>query len=484
MSSLSIFDAAREQPRALALVDGNEELSFAEVAHRTEPLVAALRRAAPDVLALTPRADTASLLWLYAAFASGTPVLTHHARASEPERQQALALTSASFPTVCDASALDTKAARPRSDAAVFDSNATLSQQADSPRVDPRRPLALIPTSGSTGQPRLVELSRAAIEASAHASAANLGWQSDDLWLLCLPLAHTGGLSIVTRALLGRKPISLFEPGPAGALKQLPRLASLLSRATLVSLVPSLLQALLDAGFSPPPRLRAVLLGGAACAPALARRAHAARIPLLTSYGLTETASQVVTRRYAERFEPLPERDGRVSSGHPLPGVELELRHGAIAVRTPSLLSRYLGDPAAVTDEQGWLVTRDCGQFGAQGELYVRGRLDDVIVTAAENVDPLEVEAALLALPGIDGACVVGTASERFGQIVSAVLVTRDAALGKPPALAERLAPHLAPHKLPRRVLVTSSLPLTASGKVDRKACARLLTAAHADKTL
>ena len=67
---------------------------------------------------------------------------------------------------------------------------------------------------------------------------------------------------------------------------------------------------------------------------------------------------------------------------------------------------------------------------------------------------------------------------------MSAVLVTRDAALGKPPALAERLAPHLAPHKLPRRVLVTSSLPLTASGKVDRKACARRLTAAHADKTL
>jgi acyl-CoA synthetase (AMP-forming)/AMP-acid ligase II len=233
-----------------------------------------------------------------------------------------------------------------------------------------------------------------------------------------------------------------------------------------------LLSALLDAGWAPAPGLRAVLLGGAACPPALARRAHAARVPLLTSYGLTETASQVVTRRYAERFEPLPERDGCVSSGHPLPQVELVLREGCIALRAPSLLTRFVGDPSPALDAGSWLVTRDRAELGPSGELYVRGRVDDIIITGGENVDPLEVEAALLELPGVTAACVFGTASAQFGEVVSAVLVTGNPALATPEKLAEQLGARLARHKLPRRAVCAESLPLTPTGKVDRRACA------------
>jgi O-succinylbenzoic acid--CoA ligase len=167
-----------------------------------------------------------------------------------------------------------------------------------------------------------------------------------------------------------------------------------------------------------------------------------------------------------------------VSSGHPLAGVELALRDGAIALRGPSLFSGHVGDARSALDREGWLLTSDHGQLGSSGELYVRGRLDDVIVTAGEKVDPLEVEAALLELPGVDGACVFGTPSTQFGQVVSAVLVTADAALGRAAALAERLADRLARHKLPRRALRTESLPLTDSGKVDRRACALRFTAA------
>jgi O-succinylbenzoic acid--CoA ligase len=451
VSTFSIFDAARETPGAVALVEAGVELSFGELARRCEPLAAALQRARPPLLALTPRAHTASLLWLYAALATGTPVLSLHARATEADRRQAIALSGAS-PTP-----------DPNPDP-VFEPAAL------SPPPG-RAPLVVIPTSGSSGTPRLVELSRDACLASATASAHNLGWEPRDRWLLCLPLGHAGGLSIVLRCLLARKPVLLFDRGAAGALSRLDELMALLSGATLVSLVPSLLSALLDAGFAPGPRLRAVLLGGAACPPALARRAHAAQIPLLTSYGLTESASQVVTRRYAERFEPLPERDGCVSSGHPLPGVELAVRGGRIALRSPALLSRYVGEPTPTLEADGWLITCDQGELGPDGELYVRGRQDDVIVTAGENVDPLEVEAALLELPGVEGACVFGTPSPQFGQVVSAVLVTRDAALGRPDKLAELLADRLARHKLPRRALCAESLPLTLSGKVDRHAC-------------
>jgi o-succinylbenzoate---CoA ligase len=449
MSTLSIFDAARDAPERIAVIDQGRALSFREAAARTAPLASALVRARPTALALTPRADTESLLWLYAALATGTPVLTLHARATPSERRDAIARARASEVPSPTSGPFDEAAPPPIADSVT---------------------LAFIPTSGSTGTPRLVELSRRAIVASARASAQNLGWEAADRWLLCLPLAHTGGLSIVTRCLLARQSVLLFEPGPSGVLARIDELARVAESATLMSLVPSVLAALLDAGFEPRAGLRAVLVGGAGCSPALAERAHEAGVPLLTSYGLTETASQVVTRRYAERFEPLAVRQGVVSSGHPLPGVELRLTDGALAIRAPSLFSGYLGEAAASLDADGFLLTNDQAELGADGELYVRGRLDDVIVSGGENIDPLEVEAALCSLPAVKAACVFGTASPRFGQVVTAVLVVSDARLGEPAHLAQLLADRLARHKLPRLLHITQSLPLTLSGKVDRRA--------------
>jgi O-succinylbenzoic acid--CoA ligase len=450
MSTLSIFDAAREAPDGVGLVEGAAELSFRELARRTEPLVRRLLAARPAALALTPRADTESLLWLYAALATGTPILPLHGRAAAVENAASIARAAATE---------------------VGSLPATASAAFDLAAPDDAGTLVYLATSGSTGTPRLVQLSRAAALASARASAQNLGWEPRDRWLLCLPLSHAGGLSIVLRSLLARRAVVLFEPDPGGLLARIEELAHVAVQATLISLVPSVLAALLDAGFVAPPRLRAVLVGGAGCAPELAERARAAGLPLLTSYGLTETGSQVVTRRYAERYQPLPTRQGVVSSGHPLPGVELELRAGLIALRSPSLFSGYLGAPASPLDAQGWLVTSDRGQLGADGELYVQGRSDDVIVTGGENVDPLEVEAALSALPQVAAACVFGTPSARFGEVVTALLVTSDATLTDPARLADLLAERLARHKLPRRALLVDSLPLTASGKLDRRAC-------------
>jgi len=450
MSTLSIFDAARDAPDDVAAVDGAAELSFRELARRTEPLARRLLAARPPALALTPRADAGSLSWLYAAFATGTPVLPLHARAAAAENAASVARASA-----MDVEALPLGEPGPLR-LTVIDDDAALVH---------------LPTSGSTGTPRLVQLSRGAVLASARASAQNLGWEPHDRWLLCLPLSHAGGLSIVIRSLLARRAVLLFEPGPGGMLARIDELSRVAARATLISLVPSVLAALLDAGFVATNRLRAVLVGGAGCAPELAARARAAGLPLLTSYGLTETGSQVVTRRYAERFEPLPTRDGVVSSGHPLPGVELRLTGGSIALRSPALFSGYLGDPAPALDAQGWLTTNDRGELGPDGELYVRGRTDDVIVTGGENVDPLEVEAALTSLPQIVAACVFGAPSARFGEVVTALLVSADAALGDPARLATLLGDRLARHKLPRRALLVDALPLTASGKLDRRAC-------------
>jgi o-succinylbenzoate---CoA ligase len=450
--ALSIFDAARDAPTAIAFVDGARTVTYAEAASATRTRYAALLSARPPALALAAEADTESLLWLYAAFASGTPVLTLHARATPSEKARAMQRVGAVEPPA-------------------------LAHTAPTPLPPPTTrlaPLLFIPTSGSTGEPRLVELSRRAVLASAEASAHNLRWLEGDRWLLCLPLSHTGGLSIVVRCLAARRTLLLFRAGPEGLLSDVARLRDALRSATLVSLVPTILERLLDAGRLDAPALRAVLVGGAGCSPALAERAHHAGLPLLTSYGLTETASQVVTRRYAERGGPLRVQSGCVSSGHPLPGVELSLRGDRIALRSPSLLTAYVGEGSPL-DADGWLVTNDRGALGPDGELFVLGRTDDLIVTAGENVDPMEVERALLSLPGVRAACVVGTASETYGAVVSALIVTDDAALGELTHLSILLQSQLAAHKRPRRVALVEALPLTPSGKVDKRACVRLL---------
>jgi len=301
-------------------------------------------------------------------------------------------------------------------------------------------------TSGSTGAARGVVLSRDAIIAAALASEARLGWQPDDAWLLALPLAHAGGLSIVVRGLIARKPIVLVQRDAD--------LLQMLARATLASFVPAQLTALAET--APPPKLRAVLLGGAAAPPALLERARA--WPVLRTYGLTETFGQIATAR-----EP----------GGPLvvlPGVEVICAE-TIEIRAPQLATQYLdGTPIAPR-----FVTADLGEI--EGDvLTVLGRRDDVIITGGEKVQPLDVEAVLTATPGVTAACVFGVSDAKWGHIVAAAIVTAPGFV-RADALAHWHA-KLAPHARPRALAEIAKLPLLPSGKLDRRAIAALPTTA------
>jgi len=337
-----------------------------------------------------------------------------------------------------------------------------------------------VPTSGTSGNPKIVVLSRRAVLASAAACEANLGTLADDRWLLCLPLSHVGGLAVVVRMLAARRTVVLFDSGEAGLLASSRELAARIKerRVSIVSLVPTVLDKLLREGFTPPASLRAVLLGGAGCAPELAERAWHARIPLLTSYGLTESGSQIVARRYAERYEHLARRDDRVSSGRPLAGVELKIVGDRIAVKGPAMLTRYLGVDLPAVDSGGWFLTQDRGVFGERGELFVLGRTDLVLVTGGENVDPEEVERALRELREVQDACVFGLPSAEFGLRIAAVVVLQKISWARAPALRiaalrEGLARTLAPSKIPRSFVFAAALPVTATGKLDRAACVR-----------
>lgn len=314
-------------------------------------------------------------------------------------------------------------------------------------------------TSGSTAEARGVVLSRAALTAAAEASAAHLGWHPDDVWFVPLSLAHAGGLAAIVRCWHARKPIELLDGDWDRG-----RAAALLERCTLASLVPTQLADLLaDPAWRPSPKLRAVLLGGAAASPALLARAAARGVPFLTTYGMTESFGQLATAALDRAGDP-------EAPLVPLAGVELiagtRQAPAPIRVRAPMLATRYL-DGAPIAPE---LVTRDLGYL-EHGALVVVGRADDVIITGGENVHPATVEAVLAATPGVRAAIAFAVPDERWGQIVGAAVVTEselDAA-----AVATWHAA-LPAHARPRELAVVRELPLLATGKLDRRAASQL----------
>jgi O-succinylbenzoic acid--CoA ligase len=315
-------------------------------------------------------------------------------------------------------------------------------------------------------------LSAQALQASAIASAQNLGWLPEDRWLLNLPLAAVGGLSIVTRCLMARRCLVLAQPGafePEALEAQLRE-----QQITLLSLVPTMLDLLLTtkAQLSPPPSLRAILLGGSAASPALLRRAADARWPVLTTYGLTEACSQVTTQPYGTWNR------GELGAGYPLQGIEINVIEGRIALRGPALFSGYLPGPRAASlfSPEGWFLTDDLGQIAADGSLHLLGRSSELITTGGHKVYPLEIEQQLEGRWGIQQACVFGLEDERWGEIIAAAIVGEQ--VPSLQQLKEALREVLAPYKIPRALCALPHLSLGASQKPDR-AGTRSLALAH-----
>ena len=430
--ALSIFAAAREAGDSVALRSGETRLTFAQLAdmarNRLRTLEHDTRDGAPYPLAATNTLDT--LVTLYALLARGIPALILDPRLTSPE------LTALQRAAV---------------------------HAGDLPDADAA---AILFTSGTTGTPRGAVLTRAALIASAEASAANLGWHDDDCWLLAMPIARVGGLSIVTRCLAARRTLAL---APAFDAALLPEWIAA-QRITLASLVPTMLVRLLDAhpAWTAPAHLRAILLGGATASAALLQRAQQRGLPIVITYGLTETCSQVVATRYEARYSP-----AAAGAGMPLSGAAIRVVDGHIEVQGPMLMAGYWGAPALAPG--AWFGTGDLGEIDARGCLFVHARRVDLIVTGGENVYPAEVERVLEAFPGVTAAGVFGVPDETWGQTVAAALVAQPAPA--PETLARYLSARLAPHKRPREICFVRQLPQTVAGKLDRQALPALAPA-------
>ncbi|MEP7053049.1 MAG: class I adenylate-forming enzyme family protein [Pseudomonadota bacterium] len=453
--TLSISQAGRAAPRLEALACEGERLTFGALAARVEYRISALAAFAvcsERPVALLVDGSVHMFELLYALIELGIPLLPIHPRLTAKERAHLLELSDAQ--TLLDPAQIEP---------------ARAAHGAWQPaQIPDERALAFVPTSGSSGTPKLTLLSRRAFLALADADAERVPPRSEDRALLCLPLSHVGGLSVVLRCLLARRCCVVFR-GP-GLLDSIPELAQTLvdERISLLSLVPPVLARLLREapGALAQAPLRALLLGGQACSEALFTEARAHGLPILTSYGLTETCSQASTLAW-----PVPERvgtrNGVVSVGFALPGVELRVAQGLIEVRGPTLFSGYVGEPSPFTAD-GFFPTGDRGELDPQLGLFVFGRQNELIITGGENVDPSEVEHALLACGGLGAVAVFGIPDAEFGATVAAALEPAPGVPFDERTLFAALDKTLASFKQPRVVRVVEALPRLPSGKLDR----------------
>jgi O-succinylbenzoic acid--CoA ligase len=420
--------AARSRPTHTAVEAPDGSLTYAELDERVD--VMARRLAALGVgeggrVATTLAPSTAFCVLLHAAPRLGAALVPLNTRL--PAAEQRAQATAVGADVVVD---------RP-----LDGMEAELEPRRD---LDPAAVHTILFTSGTEGEPKPVELTVANQDASAAGSAAVLGSERDDRWLCVLPLFHVAGLGILVRCARNATTALLhdrFDPV---------RVAAALSdgSTSMVSLVPTQLRRLREAGLDGAPSLRALLLGGGPIPPDLVEWARDAGLPVRCTYGMTETASQIAVTEPGQ------------AAATPLPGVDLRIGDGGeILVRGPMV------SPAALAAD-GWLHSGDRGRIDRHGRLHVEGRIKELIVSGGEKVAPAAVEAVLAAHPAIADAGVAGTPDPDWGEAVTAFVVER-----RPVSDYELLAfcrERLAGYQVPKRVVRVPSLPRNATGKLLR----------------
>lgn len=326
-------------------------------------------------------------------------------------------------------------------------------------------------TSGSSGPLKLVALPKAAIIASAEAVNRHLNATPEDVWCAALPPFHVGGLGIHARALRSGARTVPFDRWDPQAFTGLVAAREV----TLTSLVPAQVRDLVDAGLEAPPSIRAIIVGGGALADGLYFEATALGWPLLPSYGMTETCSQIATASLASLL------DEGMPGLELLDHVEVKTVDGRLAVRGPSLFTGYGveegGRPRFVDPRHdGWFLSEDHVEIvEREGKTFLRplGRSSDFLKIGGESVSLPRLEAILeeVAAPmeGVDAA-LLPVRDQRLGQVIHLVVTRPDAAEPMRDAFAERVLPF----ERPRRTHVVDAIPRSPLGKIQREELARL----------
>jgi len=332
-------------------------------------------------------------------------------------------------------------------------------------------------TSGTSGKPKIVPLKRRQMHSAAKSSAKNLRPDPNHFWLLCLPLNHIGGISIILRSLIYGTGIYRLDVFHEEMIKEF---LSENSRFQAASLVPTMLKRLLkNPLFRTHRSFKGVLLGGGPSNEHLLKKAVERGIPMISSYGMTETCAQIVANPMlvpSGTYTPL------TSVGKPFQANTIEIRDehgkslpmnesGLIWVKGPQVFDGYYPekDPESRFDKKGWFNTGDYGHINGNGHLFIETRRVDLIVSGGENINPFEVEQAIEELKEIKEAAVIGVEDDEWGQKVVAVVTLSNGVHPDLDFIKEQLRGTISDYKLPKVLEIVDELPKTATGKIKRK---------------
>jgi O-succinylbenzoic acid--CoA ligase len=333
-------------------------------------------------------------------------------------------------------------------------------------------------TSGSTSYPKTVPIKRKNVIAAARSSLANIPMKSNELWLHILPLHHIGGISILTRALISGSGIYYI---PEFSTVEASSILQNNAQVVCTSLVPTQLRRLLELkDFETHKSFKAILLGGGPISEELIKKSRQRNIPVITSFGMTETTAQCIAMPFSERFT------GPANScGKPLEGIEMKLivdndnASSIICLRGDQIFEGYLEASLNTDafDSEGWFSTGDYATVDDQGYVQIIMRRSDRIVSGGENINPVEIESLLHQFSGISDVAIVGLPNQEWGQVVTAVIVLSDE--GQHVSLNEVktfLNQKISSFKIPKQLIAVAEIPRTSSGKIKRIELLKMLT--------
>lgn len=324
-------------------------------------------------------------------------------------------------------------------------------------------------TSGTTGFPKGVRQTYGNHTANAMASVTNLGFLPTDCWLCTMPLFHISGLSIVMRSLLYGMPVYLMEKFDALKSAQLIQEGTV----TIMSVVAPTLRAIIEEmeqrEWQASPKFRLMLAGGGVIPESYIERANTLNLPIVQTYGMTETSSQTATlssedslRKLGSVGKPLFFNDLKVGASN------TPYEHGEIYVRGPHVTPGYIGKFADNSPLQdGWLATGDLGYFDEEGYLYILDRRKDLIISGGENIYPAEIEKVLARHEAIIEAGVCGVSDDQWGEVPAAYIVCEGKVTEE--EIIQFCAQHLARYKIPKHIYFCETLPRNASNKLLRR---------------
>jgi O-succinylbenzoic acid--CoA ligase len=447
----------------VALSDKGDQLRYHELRDRIMHLAGALQRMdikAGDRIGLCGEVSTAYLCMLYALIYCGAVVVLLKTRLPAAEVQEAANYVNCKMIFVSDG--WEKKLTHtyrmdqlhsPESSICKIVNNIKLNQE-----------VSILFTSGSSKKPKAVLHTLGNHYYNALGSNENLPFKPEDRWLLSLPLYHVAGLAICMRALFSGATVVIPEKG-------LPLEALIMKGGiTHISLVPTQLYRLFTIkNFVWTKSLKALLLGGSPIPPALIKKALEYQLPLYTSYGSTEMASQITTSRVNAGYEEL------VTAGYPLPYRKMKIdENGEILVCGATLAVGYIEHNRihSITDEKGWFHTGDRGMVDQEGRLTISGRLDNMFISGGENIYPEEIERVLCEFEGVEEAIVVPISDDEFGERPAAFIRWENAEKADFEALRVHVHNSMAGYMSPVKWF---TWPVFKDDfKVDRKALQRL----------